>query len=37
MNNDSVRDLCLSLLRAESGIAVIEILKEVGYWDDVDS
>ncbi len=29
------KDLCLKLLRAESAEDVIEILKDVGFWDDL--
>jgi hypothetical protein len=34
MNNEEKRELCLSLMRADSEAAVIEILNAAGYWDN---
>src|SRR5215510_2060526 len=34
MNNGQLRDLCVSLLRAETEKEVIELLKKAGFWDD---
>ncbi len=34
MNNGEIRDLCLSLLRAETEDEVVEFLKKIGYWDN---
>src|ERR1051325_7701671 len=35
MNNGQKRDLCLGLLHAETEDEVIELLQQVGYWDDI--
>jgi hypothetical protein len=34
MNNEQTKQLCLSLMNADTEDAVISILKEVGYWHD---
>lgn len=34
MNNGQVRDLCLSLLRAETEDEVVGILRDADFWDD---
>ena len=34
MTNDQNRELCLSLLHADSESAVVGILKKAGFWDD---
>jgi hypothetical protein len=34
MTNDKIKDLALNLLRADSEKEVIQLLTEVGYWDD---
>jgi hypothetical protein len=35
MNNEQIRNLCLSLMHADTENEVIEILNKVGYWDDL--
>jgi hypothetical protein len=34
MNNGQIRDLCVSLLDAETEDEVIALLREAGYWED---
>jgi hypothetical protein len=34
MNNGQIRELCVSLLHAETEDEVVGILKRAGYWDD---
>jgi hypothetical protein len=34
MTNGQIRDLCLTLLRAETESEVIEVLKTAGYWEN---
>ena len=34
MNNGQIRDLCVSLLHAESEEEVEQLLDEIGYWDN---
>jgi len=34
MNNDQIKQLCLSLMKADTENEVITILKKVGYWDN---
>jgi hypothetical protein len=34
MNNDQIKQLCLSLMKADTEDEVITILKKVGYWED---
>jgi len=36
MDNNEIKSLCLSLLKADSEAEVISILKKVNYWDDPD-
>lgn len=37
MSTTSVKNLCLTLMRADTEAEVIEVLKKAGYWDDADS
>lgn len=37
MDNEQTKQLCLELLRADSGEAVIAILKKSGHWDNPDA
>lgn len=34
MNNEQVKDLCLSVMKADTENEVIELLSRVGFWDD---
>lgn len=34
MNDQKIKELCIALMKAETEIEVIELLKEVGYWDN---
>ncbi len=34
MNNDQKREFCLSLMRADSETAVVEVLAVAGLWDN---
>lgn len=34
MNNEQLKNLCLSLMHADTEDEVITLLKEAGYWDD---
>ena len=36
MSSTSNKDLCLKLLKAESAKDVVDILKDAGYWDDLN-
>lgn len=33
MSNEEIKELCLSLMKAETEDEVIEIIKQAGYWD----
>jgi hypothetical protein len=35
MNNEQAKELCLNLIRADSEEAVISLLRQVGFWDDL--
>jgi hypothetical protein len=37
MDGTQAKDLCLSLMKADSEDEVIQILKDAGYWDDDDA
>jgi len=37
MNNQEIKNLCLSLVKADYQSEVIEILKKAGYWDNPDA
>jgi hypothetical protein len=37
MNQQQTQELCLQLLHADTESAVIEILKRVGFWDNLDA
>lgn len=34
MNNEQTKNLCLSLMKADTEVEVILLLKDAGYWDD---
>src|SRR2546425_8619141 len=34
MNNEMIKTLCISLMRADSEEQVIALLKEAGFWDN---
>lgn len=34
MDNEQIKDLCLSLMRADSEEEVVTVLKDAGYWDN---
>lgn len=34
MNNDDIKELCISLAKAEDEESVVKILKNTGFWDD---
>lgn len=33
MNNEEIKELCLSLMKTDTEDEVIEILKQAGFWD----
>ncbi len=37
MTNHELRELCLSLLYADSEEEVVKILSDIGFWDDPKS
>ncbi|MGQ0623245.1 MAG: hypothetical protein ACT4PP_01110 [Sporichthyaceae bacterium] len=37
MTGEQARDLCLKLMRADTKNEVVDILKAVGLWDDIDA
>ena len=37
MTNNQIKDFTLKLLRADTEAEVINVLKQAGYWDDIDA